>query len=120
MAICGDSCSVTVGGGATFEGHRYVITVNAPDIDVRTFSSGEYGSWLTCVKDGTVDIETYLPIPSIQAGSTADLVCTIASNPIKLLTASDTRCTNITVNVDSKDVVTFSYSFKLTGDITGW
>ena len=117
MAICGSACSITVDGDSTFEGHRFVITCNAPEIDVRTFGSGSYGSWLSCVKDGTIDIDSYANIAGLEAGDTADLV---ANTGTVTLTATSAQCTNVTCSVDSKDVVQWTYSFKLTGDITGW
>uniref|UniRef100_A0A6H1ZWH6 Uncharacterized protein n=1 Tax=viral metagenome TaxID=1070528 RepID=A0A6H1ZWH6_9ZZZZ len=117
MAICGKDCSLTINDGTAFEGHRYSINCNAPEIDVRTFGSGAYGSWLTCAKDGTVDVETYLPVTGLEAGDTATVVCVQGA---QTLTANDTKCTNANVNVDSKDVVGYKYSFKLTGDVTGW
>lgn len=117
MAICGADCSITIDDGTAFEGHRYTITCNSPEIDVRTFGSGAYGDWLACVKDGTIDVETYLPIAGMAAGDTANIVAVQGS---QTLTANSTKCTGVTVGVDSKDVVNYTYSFKLTGDVTGF
>lgn len=117
MAICGDSCTIRIDDSTAFEGHRFTITANAPEIDIRHFGSGDYGDFIACFKDGTIDVETYLPITTLEAGDTANIVATVGE---KTLTAADTLLTNVTVGVDAKDVVNYTYSFKLTGDITGW
>lgn len=117
MSICGSTCSVTIDGDNSFEGHRFVITTNAPEIDVRAFSSGNYGSWISCVRDGTITIDTYKLAAGVEAGDTVDIVAVVGD---KTLTANDCVCTNVTVNVDAKDVVINSYNFRLSGTISGW
>ena len=34
MAICGDTCSISIGTSPVVEGHRFTINSNAPLIDV--------------------------------------------------------------------------------------
>lgn len=117
MAICGSACSITVAGGQTFEGHKFEIEARGTEFDVRRFGSGAYGDWLACAKEGNVTINTYLPVPNQTPNSTAAIVCSIGTTS---LSASNSRLVSINCSVDSKDVVQWSYVYKLTGDISGW
>lgn len=116
-AICGDSCSIVIGGSSTFEAHRFTLTANAPDIDVRSFGSGDWGEYLSCFKDATIDAECYVPINSLEPGDAASITMTVGTHT---LSAPSTKCTNVTYNVDAKDVVNVTYSFRVSDDITGW
>jgi len=118
MAICGDSCSIGVLSANVASGHRFSIVANAPEIDVRAFGSGDYGDWLACAKDGTITINSYMSIPSLEAGDSG--VAIIANVGAITLSCSNTTCTNVTCDVDAKSVVEWTYVFKLTGDISGW
>jgi Zn-finger protein len=118
MALCGDTCAVSVSSGNVASGHRFSIVSNAPEIDVRAFGSGDYGDFLACAKDGTVTVNCYMPIASLEAGDIN--VAVIAYIGATTLSCTNTTCTNVTCDVDSKGVVEWTYVFKLTGDITGW
>jgi hypothetical protein len=119
MAICGDTCSIEIGdGGLVTYGHRFSINTNAPEIDVRTFGSGDYGDWLACTKDGTITLNTYMPVDGVEVGDTGiQVICNVGSKP---LTAAACTVTNVTCDVDAKSVVEWTYTFKLTNNITGW
>lgn len=119
MAICGKDCSVSVSDGTAFEGHRWTLTANAPEIDVRTFASGDYGSWLACIKDGSVEIGTYLPISGMEPSDNSNIVLTVGSPAVQTLTCNDVKCTSVSIGVDAKGLAEYTYTFKLTGDVTG-
>ena len=117
MAICGDTCTIDV-DGAVNDGHRFSLVCNAPEIDVRAFGSGDYGDWLACAKDGTVTVNTYMPIASLEAGDAGVSVTAVIGGTT--LTCANTTCTNVTCDVDAKGVVEWTYVLKLTGAVTGW
>jgi hypothetical protein len=117
-ALCGDSCSIGVAGANVASGHRFSIVSNAPEIDVRAFGSGDYGDWLACAKDGTITVNTYMPIASMESGDTG--IAIVANVGSVTLSCANSTCTNVTVDVDAKSVVEWTYSFKLTGAVTGW
>lgn len=115
--ICGDTCDITV-GSLLSDGHKFTINVNAPEIDVRAFGSGDFGDWLACTKDGTITINTYMPVGSTEAGDTG-IACS-CNVGAKTLSATNCTCSTITCDVDAKGVVEWTYVLKLTGDVTGW
>ena len=117
MAICGDTCTIAA-GGAVSDGHRFSIVTNAPEIDVRAFGSGDYGDWLACAKDGTITINSYMSVNSIEAGDTGITVTAVIGTVT--LVCANTTCTNVTCDVDAKSVVEWTYVLKLTGAVTGW
>ena len=118
MAICGDTCSIMVVSSNVASGHRFSIVTNAPEIDVRAFGSGDYGDWLACAKDGTVTVNCYEPISSLEAGDSGlAVICNVGATT---LTCANTTCTNVTCDVDAKGVVEWTYVLKLTDDISGW
>lgn len=118
MALCGDTCSISVGGSVQSDAHKFTITANAPEVDVRAFGSGDYGDWLACAKDGTIAVNTYMPISSLEAGDAG--IAVSANVGSTTLVCSNTTCTNVTCDVDAKGVVEWTYSLKLTGAVTGW
>lgn len=117
MSICGKDCSITV-DGATFEGHSYTIDTTAEETETRAFGSGDYGSWLTCSKSGTITINSYAN-PGVISGDTADIVAVIGDPAVLTLTATASKCTAFNISVDAKGVVEFVSTFRLTGDISG-
>jgi len=118
MAICGDEATISVDSSEQTDAHRFNITANAPEIDVRTFGSGDYGEWLACVKDGTITIDTYEPISGLTASVSADITANVGGQ--STLTANACPCTSVTCDVDAKGVIEWSYTFKLVSDISGW
>ncbi len=117
MAICGKDCSITV-DSVTVEGHQYTITTNAEEIDVTAFESGDYGDWLACAKNGTIQIRSYAN-PGVVAGDTADIVAVIGDPAVLTLTMNDCKCVSLELSTDAKGVVEFVSTFRLVGDITG-
>lgn len=117
-AVCGDKASISVDDSDQTEAHKFTITANAPEIDVRTFGSGDYGEWLSCIKDGNIVMNTYVDVDGLAAGNTADIVCNVGGQAT--LTANNCACTSVTVDADAKGIIEWTYTFKLTGDISGW
>jgi len=114
--ICGDNCTITVGGGSAFEGHRFTITGNSPSNDVRVFGSGDYGAWLSCIKDGQITIDTYLD-PAVSPGGTGTIVMVISTTTY---TATDAILETKSVNVDAKGIVEWSTTWRIVDDITNF
>jgi len=126
LSICGSTCSISVDGVSNFEGHRYTLTGNAPDIDVRRFGSGQWGEFKTCIKEATIDLESYLWIDSLEPGDECSIKLDVGPSGsggtavTKHYVIPHCKCTNCTINVDAKDIVGYSYQFRVSDDITGW
>ena len=115
-AVCGSTCSITIGGGSAFEGHRFNITGNSPSSDVRIFGSGEYGAWLSCTRDGQVTMDCY-DNPAISPGSTGTLAMIIDGTTY---TATDAILETKSVAVDAKGIVEWSTTWRIVDDITNF
>ena len=123
--ICGDTCSVTVNGGATFEGHKFAINIKSTEENVRKFgANNRFGDWLACSAEGTVTINTYLQIPNLVTGAATSVICTIplgsGGGGAVTLTCAAARLVDVSTDVDSKGIVEWTWTFKLSGQVTGW
>lgn len=119
MAICGFTASISVDGVVT-DGHRFSLTINSPESDVRTFSSDIYGDFIFCSEDGTITLNSREPIASLEVGDKpTSIVMTIGST---VLTLADSITTNITQDTDASTgaVVDWVYTFKVLEAVTGW
>ena len=115
MACCGTDCSITV-GGETSGLHQFSINIGGEAVDVTTFDSGTAGDWLSCREDATLTVQTYVIINGISKGDTG-----IAWSAVVCGTtiSGECTCTQIDIPVDAKGVPTLTYTFKITGTITG-
>lgn len=118
-AVCGDQCTITIAGGSTFEGHKFSINVKSLETDTRKFGDGRFGSWTSCSAEGTVTVNTYLQVPNLVTGGTANIVCAIPTGGVSF-SATAARLGEVTCDVDSKGIVEWTYSFKLQGAVSGW
>jgi len=117
MAICGTDCLISINANSNCEGHAFSIATSATEQDVRAFGDGDYGSWLACAKAGTITVKTYEKAPGVDAGEVVNVICNLNTSN---LTATNTVCTGVNVDVDAKGLVEYNYTFRCTGDITGW
>jgi hypothetical protein len=115
MAVCGRLASVKIGGVTIDDAHTVNLNDAAPEIDVRTFGSGEWGDFLACNRTGSLTLNTYDYIAGIDPGDTttfevADTLRTVSGDCI---------CISEGEAVDAKGLVEISYEFRLTGAPSG-
>jgi len=116
MAICAQTCTITVAGQSAFEGHNFEITVDGAPIDVRKFTDGPFGSWKSCIKSGEIKVDTYEVIPNMTVGSTASVAWKIGATTY---TAALCPLVNYDAKADVSGVVQFGWTFKIVGTVTG-
>jgi len=117
MAICGTDCSIEVAGDSNAEGHQFSIATSSQEFDTRAFGDGDYGSYVACAKNGTITVRTYEKIANCAPGDLANINCNIGGTNLE---ATNAVCTSVNGDVDAKGITEYSYSFRLTGDITSW
>ena len=116
-AVCGNDATISVDDSEQTNAHIFNISSSAPGEDVRTFDSGDYGAFVNCIREGTIDISTYTPISGLAPGGTADIVANVAGQDT--VTLSNVVCVSKDVSVDAKSIVNWDYSFRITGTVTG-
>jgi len=113
MAICGSSCTIDVGGALT-DAFQFTLDWQTQENDVRTFGSAtEFGDWIACADSGNLTVQSYSPIAT-QPGDTA----TYSANCGAVVLSGNCSCMTLNVNADAKGLVTYSSSFRLTGDVS--
>lgn len=110
MAYCG-STSVLTGDFGSVEGFNFSMDLGSNEIDVRAFGSGEWGDTIACGLNGTIVLDSYLR-PDVDIGDKVSWAADICTEKW----AVDGVVTNQSINVDAKDVVTFSTTIRMTGD----
>ena len=112
-AVCGSSATIDV-NGALSDAHNWTLAWNGTETDVRTFGSSEWGDFITCANDGTLVVNTYEPITGLSVGDivTYDCGAVIANY------AGDAITTQLNVAVDSKGVIEWTHTMRLTGNIS--
>lgn len=116
MAICGTSCSISLNGGAAeADAHAFTLNWASNEQDVRTFGSDDFGDWLACAENGTLEIRTYDYIgATVDPGTTA----TYSANCSSATFSGNCVATVLNIAVDAKGLVEYSHTFRLTGDIS--
>ena len=114
-ACCGSTCSISV-NGVTSGPHRFNIKSASTEFNVRTFSSGSYGDFISCAKTGTIAVNSYCSLGIVSGDTDIAVVANICGTT---LTAN---CTSIDmeVDVDANGIVERTYNLRLTGDVSGW
>lgn len=113
--FCGKDCSVSIDDGSAFDGYQYTIDLTAEENDVRAFGDGLYGSWLSCARSGIITIQSY-DNPATSVGEVADVVCIIGDPMVHTFTMNACVNTSVNVSVDAKGIVSFSSTWRITGD----
>lgn len=116
MAICAQTCTITIPNGGAMEGHNFEITVDGAPIDVRKFGDGPFGSWKSCIKSGEIKVDTYMVIPNMTTGSTGTIAWNIGGTTY---TATGSLMTNYDCKVDVSGVVLYGWTFKIMGTVAG-
>ena len=111
-AICGKTCSVTV-GGSSYTAHAFTINYSGREQDVSSFGSSVYGDYLVCLIDAIATVQSY-DRPALNPNDVITLVATIASTPSTILTFSNSKVITTTDEVDAKGVVNHSTTVRLT------
>lgn len=116
-AICGKSCSITV-GGSDYAAHQFSISRQANEIDVTSFESGTYGEWIACSQNATISAQLYDLPGSLNPGDEADVVVSFGYDPAVTVTYSDCVVTALNSEVDAKGLVSHNITLRIVGDPT--
>lgn len=116
-AICGRSCSFTV-GGESYDGHNVSLQVAGNETDVTAFGAGDFGDWLICGANGTVTAGFYDNLVGVLSiGDQVSLILTLGyTAPVVVTIASVVQ--SFGVDADAKGIVMQTATFRLTGDIS--
>lgn len=115
-AICGKSCSVTIGSQA-YDAHQFSIARQANEIDVTGFGSGDYGDWLACSVNGTITVQCY-DLPVLAPGDAVTVVTTFGYTSIVTITFTNAKVTSFNSEVDAKGIVAHTVVCRIVGDPT--
>jgi len=115
MKICGKDCNITV-GGAVIDSSQWTLVLNAPEIETPTFADGDYKSFTTCSKDATLNVQCYDFIANVTAGSEADIILTVATDPATTITLNNCKCTSVNEDAPAGDLFKITYDFRITED----
>jgi hypothetical protein len=114
MSICGSSCSIT-GALSNVDAHAYTIDLSSQEFDVRVLGdSNEYGTWVSCVKQGTITVNSYAR-PDYDPGDSVIFASNCGSEAISI------PCVVIgqTIGpVDSQSIVEFTTNMRISGSVT--
>jgi len=115
MPCCGSTAEINVAGNSNIEAHSYTVTLDANEVDTRSFGSGDYGDFMSCAKTGSIECRSYLD-PGVAIGDDDVNITTNSCNSL----ANYTNCvvTGLTTEVDAKGLVEFVSRFRITGDPT--
>ena len=114
-AICGKSCTFTVGGTA-YDGHQFTLELSASEQDVTHFDDGDYGSVLACSSQGRLTASFY-EIPDVDIGDDVAWSMTLPYSSSVTMSGNGTA-TSKGLSSDAKGVVENTLSLRITGDIT--
>ena len=112
---CGSTCTISV-DSVTSGPHKFSINSESTEIDVRTFGSGEYGDFIACAKTGTIVVNSYCSLSIVAGDTDIPIVANVCGTT---LTANCTAI-SMSVDVDAKGIVEWTYNLRLTGDVSGW
>jgi len=115
-AICGKTCSVTV-GGSSYTAHAFTINYSGREQDVSSFGSSIYGDYIVCLIDAIATVQMY-DRPSISPNDTLTFVANIASTPATVLTFSNSKVISTSDEVDAKGIVNHNVQIRLTSTPT--
>jgi hypothetical protein len=116
MAVCGSSCSITIGSELT-NAHRFSINWAVNETDVRVFGSGSFGSWIGCQDNGTLEIALYEPIAAAAADPGAAITFSGVLGGGHTVSGTAVGM-SLNVAVDAKGLVEYVYTSRLDGDLT--
>ena len=112
MSICGDTCTIASSALGSFEGHRFVIELGSNEIDTRIFGDQDYGSFIACALNGSVNVDSYKR-PDVEIGDSLTATVSVGTEEFKI----PCIVTNQSINVDAKDVVQFTTKMRIENDI---
>jgi hypothetical protein len=117
-AICGRSCSFTVGGQA-YDSHSFTLNLTGTETDVTAFGSGFWGDTIVCSGTGTVNASFYgNVISALEVGDIVTVVLTYGYASPVTVTLTNAVVQTIASTVDAKGIAGFDITFKITGDAT--
>lgn len=113
--LCGRACSFTV-DGESYDSHIATLNLSGVETDVTKFGSGEYGDYVVCSINGTINASFYGDILSALAvGDVVKLIFTLGYTEDVTLTFNDAVVQSINSAIDSKGIAMFDAVFRLTG-----
>ena len=112
LAICGRTCSVTI-GGQSYSAHKFDYNLEGKEDDVTAFGSSQFGDWLYCLVNATITLECY-QLPNVSIDDIVTVVMTFGFTPDVILTSAGARVKSIKNSVDAKGVAQFTVDVRLT------
>jgi len=111
-AICGRTCSVTVGSSA-YSAHKFSLSLDGQEKDITSFGASAMGEWLYCMINGEVTVECYEIPSTLGIGDTVTVTMTFGFTPVVTVTATG-KVKSIKNDVDAKGEAMFTIGVKLT------
>src|ERR1035437_9384064 len=109
QAVCGYNGSVSLGGEIT----KWNVDLMCEAVDVSSMSTLGYEEYLGCLVEAQGSYETLLPVGVIGSNLAVSFI-----NDLETI-AMDIIITDIANKTDANDVVTWTYTFVSTGEVTG-
>jgi len=111
-AICGRTCSITVGGQA-YGSHKFDFKMEGKEDDVTAFGSSQFGDWLYCLVNATITMDCY-QLPSLSINDIVTVVLTFGFTPAITMTSAGAKVKSVTNSVDAKGIAQFTVEVRLT------
>lgn len=113
-AICGRECSFSV-ASTTYTSHRFDITLDGEETDVTAFGAGQFGDWVVCRVNGSINASFYENIINVlDVNDAVTLNFTIGTSDLTVAAVVK----SVNTGIDAKGIATFNAVFRLTGAIT--
>ena len=111
-AMCGRTCSVTVGSNA-YSTHKFSLSIDGQEKDVTSFGASAFGEWLFCMINGELTIDCYEMPSTLNIGDVIAATLTFGFTPVVTVTTAG-KVKSIKYDVDAKGEAMFTIGIKLT------
>ncbi len=111
-AICGRTCSITV-GGQSYNAHKFDFNMEGKEDDVTAFGSSQFGDWLYCLVNATITMECY-QLPALNINDIVVVVLTFGFTPVVTMNSAGAKVKSVKNSVDAKGIAQFTVEVRLT------